>query len=137
MENESMRWNPLVPELNVADFDRSLRFYVEGVGFAVVFNRSDPAFAYLDLAGAQLMIEADHAEAWATGELTGARGRGANLQIEVPDVRAARARLHKLGCGPFREVHESWYDTPDGPEGQLEYLVQDPDGYLIRLVQVL
>lgn len=132
-----MQWNPLVPELNVSDFDRSLRFYEEGVGFTVAFDRSGPAFAYLDLAGAQLMIEADHPEAWTTSELTGPRGQGANLQIEVPDVRAARVRLLELGYGPFRELDESWYDTPDGREGQLEYLVQDPDGYLIRLVQVL
>jgi len=132
-----MQLNPLVPELLVSDFDRSLRFYVEGVGFSVAFTRSGPAFAYLDLAGAQLMIEADHPGAWSTGELIGARGRGSNLQIEVPDVRAVRARLLELACSPFRELHESWYDTPVGSEGQLEYLVQDPDGYLIRLVQIL
>jgi len=132
-----MQWNPLVPELNVSDFNRSLQFYVEGVGFSIAFQRTEPAFAYLDLAGAQLMLEADHFEAWVTDDLVGARGRGLNLQIEVPDVRISRRRLMHLGYQPFRELRESWYDVAGGQEGQLEYLVQDPDGFLVRLVEVL
>ena len=132
-----VQWNPLVPELSVTDFTAAVRFYTEGVGFAVLFTREDPDFAYLDLDGAQLMLEADHDEAWVTGDLAAPRGRGVNFQLEVPDVRAARDRLTALGFTAFRELQESWYETATGPEGQLEYLVQDPDGYLIRLVEIL
>ncbi|GAA1782513.1 VOC family protein [Leucobacter iarius] len=132
-----MQWNPLVPEISVSDFAKSLRFYTEGVGFSVAFTRTDPDFAYFDLDGAQLMLEADHDESWRTGAFDAPRGRGLNLQLEVGDVRAARDRLAQLGATVFRDLQESWYETADGPEGQLEHLVQDPDGYLVRLVEIL
>lgn len=132
-----MQWNPLVPELSVSDFAKSLRFYTEGVGFAVQYTRDNPSFAYLDLGGAQIMIEQDHPDGWSTGALESPRGRGINLQIEVPDVNAVRARLLVQQVDVFREPHDSWYDTAEGRTGQREFLVLDPDGYLIRLVQLL
>ncbi|WP_150461325.1 VOC family protein [Nesterenkonia ebinurensis] len=132
-----MRWNPLVPEMLVRDFSVSMGFYVQGVGFSIVFTRDSPRFAYLDLAGAQLMIEEDHDRAWVVGSLLAPRGRGLNVQIEVPNVYAVRERLTSQGFEPFRDIHQSWYDTAEGREGQYEYLVQDPDGYLIRLVEII
>lgn len=132
-----MRWNPLVPELNVRRVEDSLPFYVGAVGFDIMFRRNDPPFVYLDLAGAQLMLEQDHADQWVTADLRFPRGRGINLQIEVPDVASIQTRMTKLGVPPFREITENWYPTGSGLEGALEYLVQDPDGYLIRLIQVL
>ena len=86
------------------------------------------------------MLEEDHPETWFTARVRSPRGRGLNLQIEVPDVNAVRSRLMDQGIRPFRELRQIWYQTSAhgaGLEGQLEYLVQDPDGYLIRLVQVL
>ncbi|RLP70003.1 VOC family protein [Mycetocola reblochoni] len=132
-----MEWNPLVPELTVTELARSLRFYVDGVGFAVRYTREDPPFAYLDLDGAQIMLEQDHESAWVTAAPEHPRGRGLNLQIEVPDVSAARDRLLAAGHDAFRELHESRSRVGDGWESQREYLVLDPDGYLIRLVQIL
>ncbi len=124
----------MVPELSVEDFDKSLSFYVDLVGFSVMFQRTDPRFAYLDLNGAQLMIEKDHPTVWVVGALEAPRGRGINLQIDVPDVREVLAKVLRADLTPFRPIVESWYDTDEGPVGQLEFLVQDPDGYLIRLV---
>lgn len=39
----------LVPELDVFDLDVSLRFYVDVIGFARVFERRRERFAYLAL----------------------------------------------------------------------------------------
>lgn len=133
-----MQWNPLVPELSVSDLTASVQFYTELIGFDIAFRRAAPDFVYLDLGGAQLMLEQDHDGGWVTAEASHPRGRGLNLQIEVQDVRQLRERLLNAGMTLFRDVHESWYDVDGGgQEGQLELLVQDPDGYLIRLVQVL
>ena len=106
-----MRWNPLVPELSVNDIVESLDFYVKGIGFTVLFTRDEPLFAYLDLNGAQLMLEEDHPETWFTARVRSPRGRGLNLQIEVPDVNAVRSRLMDQGIRPFRELREIWYQT--------------------------
>ena len=135
-----MRWNPLVPELSVGDIFVSLDFYVKGVGFRILFSREDPLFACLELNGAQLMLEEDHSETWFAGRVRAPRGRGMGLQIEVSDVGAARSRLAALGVRPFRDLRQIWYETGARGaklEGQTEFVVQDPDGYLIRLVEVL
>lgn len=129
-------WNPLVPELSVFDFSASLEFY-QSLGFRVRFRRSDPDFAYIELGHAQLMLEALSEDSWQTGSLERPFGRGINLQIEVPNVRDLSERLKNSGVQLFEEVTESWYATGAGEEGQLEFLIQDPDGYLIRLVEPL
>lgn len=132
-----MQWNPIVPELLVADFARSLRFYTELLGFALAFERDEPRFAYLDYGGAQLMLEELHEDAWVTGELRAPLGRGINLQIEVAQVQPIVDRLHAASVPLFRDLRESWYDVGESQEGQREFLVQDPDGYLLRFCEVL
>jgi hypothetical protein len=49
----SVAWARLVPELLVVDINKSLRFWRDVCGFAVLFDRPDEGFAYLDLGGAQ------------------------------------------------------------------------------------
>ena len=124
----------MVPELLVTNYRESRDFFVKIVGFSVVFERENPSFAYLDLDGAQLMIEEDHDTAWLVAALENPRGRGINLQIDVPDVAEVQKRLDQVGIVPFRALRETSYETPEGDSWQLELLVQDPDGYLIRLV---
>nr|WP_310522164.1 VOC family protein [Polymorphobacter sp.] len=126
------RWAAVVPELACSDFAASLTFYIDVVGFSVRYSR--PGFAYLDLGPAQLMIETE-AGCWSTGERQRPYGRGINLQIEVADVLALRARIVAAGVGLFRDVAESWYRADAIERGQREFLVQDPDGYLLRFAQ--
>ncbi|MEV1294339.1 VOC family protein [Pseudonocardia sp. NPDC049635] len=133
-----MHWSPLVPELVVTDLRASVSFWVDVLGAEVLFERPDPPFVYLGLGEAQVMLEQDHDGAWVTADPVRPRGRGVNLQIEVADVAAIATRCAEAGIRPFRDLHESWYDVGDGArEGQLEFLVQDPDGYLLRTVQPL
>jgi hypothetical protein len=130
-------WNPMVPELTVTDMARSLPFY-QAAGFSVRFRRSAPDFVYLELGQAQLMLEAWHPQGWHTGKLQTPFGRGINLQIEVGDVTALAARLQAAAYPCFRPLQESWYAVADDEEeGQLEGLWQDPDGYLLRFVEIL
>jgi catechol 2,3-dioxygenase-like lactoylglutathione lyase family enzyme len=127
----------MVPELTVSDFDESLAFYTRGVGFDVAFSRAEPAFAYLDLEGAQLMISEFHEDGWNVGELTRPHGRGINLQIECSDVEGLREDLARSSYSLYRGIEEAWYETGDVLSGQREFLVQDPDGYLLRFSEFL
>ena len=83
------------------------------------------------------MLQQDHATGWVTGALDVPRGRGMNLQVEVPDVGTVRERVLAAGQALFRDLADRTYAVGDGVERQRELLVQDPDGYLLRLVQVL
>jgi catechol 2,3-dioxygenase-like lactoylglutathione lyase family enzyme len=132
-----MQWQPLVPELVVADFDSSLRFYTSILGFEVRYRRVDPSFAYLEFEGSQLMIEELQEDSWLLGALERPFGRGMNLQIHCADVVALRKRLAAAGVGVYREIEDAWYETDTAPVGQRQFLVADPDGYLLRFYQVL
>src|SRR5271163_4816214 len=67
----------LVPELLVTNVNDSLRFWRDVCGFRVVFDRMDEGFAYLDLGGAQIMLEErGRGRNWITGPLEAPLGRG-------------------------------------------------------------
>lgn len=130
-------WNPLVPELTVSNLEASLRFY-EAAGFSIRFSRTHPDFAYIELGQAQLMLEQEHEMAWRTGILEHPLGRGINFQIEVQDIEFVSNSLSAAGFRFFRVQKESWYEiASDREEGQIEFLIQDPDGYLMRFIQHL
>ncbi len=130
-------WNAMVPELTVRDIAVSLTFY-RLLGFTVRFQRSEPDFVYLTRGQAQLMLEAWHVDGWQTAPLAPPFGRGINLQIEVTDVGAMVAVCQQHGIALFRPLTERWYATQPGiTEGQREFLVQDPDGYLLRFQEYL
>lgn len=52
-----MQWNKLVPELIVKDLHKSYQFWVELLGFTVMYQRKEEQFIYLDLDGVQFMLE--------------------------------------------------------------------------------
>ena len=132
-----MQWNAVVPELTVFDYQVSLDFYTRLLGFSVCYTREEPRFAYLELEAVQLMIEEWHPLGWHTGELVRPYGRGINLQLELADVEPQRTRLLAAGTALFRPVEDAWYEADGVLHGQRQLLVQDPDGYLLRLCQVL
>lgn len=131
--------NPLVPELIVTRLSVSLAFWVEQLGFTIAYQRAEEGFAYLDLHGAQIMLEQYNPDAgqWLTAPLQPPFGRGINLQIDVPAVTPILQRLAHIGWPLFRDVEDAWYRAGDVEAGQRQFIVQDPDGYLVRLVQRL
>jgi catechol 2,3-dioxygenase-like lactoylglutathione lyase family enzyme len=130
-------WNPMVPELSVSDIRRSLDFYCNLLGFRVRFARGEEGFAYLELGRVQLMLEQLAPDRWQTGLIEYPFGRGINFQMEVDDIATGHAALGQAGVVLFRPLNEIWRRAGDHEEGQMEYLVQDPDGYLLRFVQIL
>ncbi|MGL0818688.1 glyoxalase family protein [Vibrio vulnificus] len=130
-------WNPMVPELLVSDFAKSLNFYCEMLGFKVRSQRKSPDFVYLELEQVQIMLEQIHDNAWVTGSLETPLGRGVNFQIELSDIAPVYDRLESAGVSLFKEQKDTWYDVGDSLSGQREFLVQDPDGYLLRFSQYL
>ncbi len=130
-------WNPMVPELSVSDFTKSLHFYCEILGFKVRNQRTSPDFAYLELEQVQIMLEQIHDQGWVTGALETPLGRGVNFQIELSDITPIHDRLKSAEITLFKEQKDTWYDVGDSLSGQREFLVQDPDGYLLRFSQYL
>lgn len=130
-------WNPMVPELSVSNFAESLNFYCEIIGFKIRNQRKNPNFVYLELEQVQIMLEQIHDGAWKTDELVWPLGRGVNFQIELSDISPIYKRIKTTDIKLFRDLNESWYDVGECLSGQREFLIQDPDGYLLRFSQYL
>ncbi len=126
----------LVPELGVTDLEASLRFWCGLLGFGIAYDRPAARFAYLTRGSAQIML-CQRNGSWETGALHRPFGRGINLQTQVEPLDPVLAALDAAGWPIFAGPGEAWYRVGDAEHGQRECLVQDPDGYLVRLVESL
>ena len=129
----------LVPELDVSDLARSLAFYVGVLGFSVAFERPEEGFAYIRRGDAELMLEAaaGPGRRFRTAPLERPFGRGVNLQIAVADVRALHDRVILAGLSPLIALEERWYRRAEMETGLRQFVLVDPDGYLLRFAQAL
>lgn len=134
-----MKTNALVPELYVGNFDRSIAFYRDLLGFEIVYIRVEERFAFIAREGAQLMLEQslDPARAWIAGDLAYPYGRGINLQIRVSSIEALHVVLEDAGVLFFLPLEDRWYRRGGELTGNRQFIVQDPDGYLLRFYQDL
>lgn len=123
----------LVPELLVTDVDASLAFWRDLCGFTVTYSRAEEGFAYVTRGSAHLMLEqAGIGRNWVTGPLEKPLGRGINFQISVTDIDTIVAALAAADVDLFMAPETKTY-LVDGRElGVRQFLVTDPDGYLVR-----
>lgn len=55
-----------------------------------------------------------------------------NLQITVPSSAALATALRQANVELFMEPETKWYNIGEEEAGVHQFLVQDPDGYLVR-----
>lgn len=124
----------ITPELDVTSLALSLEFYTSVLGFRVLYDRPEERFAMLDLDGARLMLleAAGPGRRFTTAPLERPFGRGVNFQIEVDDVRAIYARVLKSECPVVIPLETKWYRAGLNALGNEQFVVGDPDGYLLR-----
>lgn len=126
----------IVPELDVSDLDRSLDAYTNILGFQILHFRPEERFAYLVQEAAHLMLEelAGPGRRFHSAPMEAPFGRGVNLQIAVSDVDALHARVRASGLRIHIPLEERWYRQGDREAGLRQFVVADPDGYLLRFV---
>lgn len=123
----------LVPELLVRDVTKSMDFWCGLCGFDVRYHRPEEGFAYLVRDSAHVMLEqAGVGRNWVTAPLQVPLGRGINFQISIPDLDPLLASLRRADWALFMEPEEKWYRVDGGEAGVRQFLVTDPDGYLLR-----
>jgi catechol 2,3-dioxygenase-like lactoylglutathione lyase family enzyme len=130
----AMKWAALVPELAVADLAISKAFYLDVLGFKLEYERE--GFAYVSLGDVQIMLEQAGGH-WSTGLLERPYGRGINLQMQVDYVELLLEQVKSADWPLFMPLRTKWYRAGEVERGQSEFIIQDPDGYLLRFCQSL
>jgi catechol 2,3-dioxygenase-like lactoylglutathione lyase family enzyme len=129
-------FNALIPELTVSDINKSLHFYLNILLFKLEYERKADKFAFLSLEDSQIMIEEINGH-WETGDLSFPFGRGINFQITVANIDRLYKNIKKHEYPIKIEVQENWYRANNKLVGQKEFLIMDPDGYLLRFAENL
>jgi catechol 2,3-dioxygenase-like lactoylglutathione lyase family enzyme len=127
---------PLVPELDVFDLARSKAFWCDVLGFQIAYQRPENGFVYIERQGSQVMLMQRNGIR-ETGNLERPLGRGINFQMFVDSVEPLLGALRKASWPLFGECHDAWYRIAGEERGNRQFLVQDPDGYLLRFAQDL
>lgn len=125
-----MKFNSLIPELSVSNIEKSLEFYTS-IGFKVMYERKEDKFYFLQLEENQIMIEQIN-ENWNTGALEYPFGRGINISMSINDIDKYYDEIVKKNIKLFKEMKVSKYQVNDEIYEDKEFLIQDPDGYLLR-----
>ncbi len=134
-----MEWNQMIPELDVFDLEKSLNFYTKLIGFEIVYTREEDRFAFLQMERVQLMIQELDLEnnKWQVAKLEYPLGNGINFQIDVTNIDEIYSRLKENNYTIFVEMEEHWYRKDNVLMGCKEFLVQDPNGYVLRFSEDL
>ena len=125
-----MRFNSLIPELSVSNIISSKEFYLL-LGFNVMYERDEDKFCFLELEGNQIMIEEEN-DTWNVGDMEYPFGRGINISMSINDIEGYYNHLKSLNIKMFQELEVHEYRVDDKVYRDMEFLIQDPDGYLLR-----
>ena len=127
----NMDFNKMIPELSVFDIEQTKRFYND-LGFKIEYERPEEKFVFMSFQDSQFMFEQIHDNGWNIGELIYPLGRGINFSIAVDDIEGLYKLVKALNLEIYRELNRSIYQVNGTEETQTEFLIQDPNGYLLR-----
>lgn len=113
----------VVPFLGVTDMERSLRFYLDGLGFTIM-NKWEPEgrirWCWLTRGGASIMLQEFVKEGHGGQRPEGVLGQGVNLCFQCEDAVALYRELRSRGL----EAREPFVGNSMWVTG-----LSDPDGY--------
>jgi lactoylglutathione lyase len=116
----------VVPFFNVSDMERSLRFYIDGLGFTMKHKWTPDGtirWCWLTLGGADLMLQQFRTEGHDSWKPTGKVGEGVSLWFQCAD---AIAIYHDLRA---RSIDAS---EPQVGNGLWDTVLRDPDGFCLH-----
>jgi len=134
----------LTPELYCSNIKVSLLYYTKILGFSIQYQREEDGFAMLERQGSRIMLDEIRKDSvsganrtWILAPLETPFGRGINLQMETSEVDKLYDHVQKTGASVFLPIEEKWYRANDVEIGNRQFIVLDPDGYMLRFFQNL
>jgi len=130
-------WAKMVSELHVENLDASLAFWRDILGFEIAFQRPAERFVYLEHPEGHQIMLCEKNGRFETGPLDPPLGRGVMLQLYFASIDRVLAAVTARKWPVYMAPREIWRRVGDREEGQREFFVQDPDGYLIMVAEIL
>ena len=132
-----LEFNKNIPDLSVTNLENSLNFY-KTAGFKVEYDRLESKFAFISLDKIQFMLQeiADN-DKWDIAPLSYPFGNGINFQLEVENLDKIYNNFKNSDYKITFNMEENWYRQNNKLLGSKEFLIQDPDGYLLRFSEDL
>lgn len=127
---KDIEFNSLIPELSVSNIEISKMFY-ENFGFKIVYERPENRFCFMQLENNQIMIEGKN-DNWSVGKLEYPYGNGINISMSVNNIECLYENLKDKKIQFFLELKINEYRVNNKTFQDKEFLIQDPDGYLLR-----
>lgn len=134
----------LTPELSCSNIKVSLSFYLETLGFKIQYQREEEGFAMIERQGSRIMLDevrpntgTETKRIWISAPMELPFGREINLEIKTSKVDQLYDRCKQTGANIFLSIEEKWYRTNNSEIGNRQFIVLDPDGYMLRFVQEL
>lgn len=124
LPNENLK--QVVPFLGVTDMERSLRFYLDGLGFTLK-NKWEPEvrirWCWLTRGGASIMLQEFVKEGHGGQRPEGVLGQGVNLSFQCEDALALYHEFRARGLDPSEPMvgNSMWVTS-----------LRDPDGYRVE-----
>ena len=126
-----------IPELSVTNLENSLNFY-KIAGFKVEYDRPKNKFAFISLGEIQFMLqEIANNDKLNVAPLSYPFGNGINFQLEVENLDEIYNSFKNSNYKITFDIEENWYRQDNKLLGNKEFLIQDPDGYLLRFSEDL
>jgi catechol 2,3-dioxygenase-like lactoylglutathione lyase family enzyme len=134
----------LIPELCCTNIKASLSFYLETLGFRIQYQRDEEGFAMIEREGSCIMLDEvgqnsgiETKRTWISAPMELPFGRGINLQIKTTEIDLLYNRCKQKRSNIFLPIEEKWYRVDNREIGNRQFIVLDPDGYMLRFAQDL
>ena len=135
--SKCLEFSKNIPELSVTNLENSLIFY-KIAGFKVEYDRPENKFAFISLGEIQFMLqEIANNDKWDVAPLSYPFGNGINFQLEVENLDEIYNSFKNSNYKITFDIEENWYRQDNKLLGNKEFLIQDPDGYLLRFSEDL
>ena len=130
--SDYLEFNKNIPELSVTNLENSLNFY-KTAGFKIEYDRPENKFAFISFGEIQFMLQEISAnDKWAISPLAYPFGNGINFQLEVTNLDEIYNSFKNANYKIAFDLEENWYRQDNKLLGNKEFLIQDPDGFLLR-----
>ena len=127
---ENIEFNSLIPELSVSNIEISKKFYKD-LGFKIVYERLESKFCFMQFENNQIMLEENN-DNWNVAKMEYPYGNGMNISMTVENVDYLYKTLKDKQVKLFLDLEINEYRVNNKIFQDKEFLLQDPDGYLLR-----